>query len=59
MKKTVVVSLLLSLFSLAFSILISLADPLALDSLPVEPAESTSGTSTDSPGIPPDAEYVL
>lgn len=57
MKKTIVLSLLLSVFSLAFSMLISLADPLTPEdgqSQPVPPSDSAE----PSPGGRENAEYV-
>lgn len=56
MKRIVVISLLLSIFALAFSMLVSLADPLALDNGQNGQAEPTA--SEPPPGGSPQVEYV-
>jgi stage II sporulation protein D len=57
MKKTIVLSLLLSVFSLAFSTLVSLADPLDPEDGQARQTPHT-GDSEPSPGVRNDAEYV-
>lgn len=58
MKKVLIVSLVLSIFTLVFSILMSVAAPIVLDSMPTESASQPTAGNPSVSSIP-DADYVL
>jgi stage II sporulation protein D len=59
MKKVLIVSLVLSVFTLTFSILMSIAAPLKPDSKTAESPAPASGSSSPAVSTVPDAEYAF
>ena len=58
MKKVIILSLVLSIFCLSFSIIVSLAEPIKMSEQQIEQSAAPSVSPVPSPSTSPEAEYV-